>query len=151
MPKRSAGLLLYRHRGGRLEVLLIHPGGPYWASKDDGAWSIPKGELAEGEDPLAAAIREVEEETGCAVTGEFRPLDPIRQPGGKTVLAWAVECDFDPSTLKSNTFSMEWPPKSGNVQHFPEIDRAGWFDAEAARRKLLKGQVPLLEQFLRDR
>jgi predicted NUDIX family NTP pyrophosphohydrolase len=150
MPRKSAGLLLYRHQAGRLEVLLVHPGGPFWARKDEGAWSIPKGELAEDEDPLAAAIREVEEETGCVVTGAFRPLDPVKQPGGKTVLAWAVACDFDPATLKSNTFSMEWPPKSGNVQPFPEVDRAAWFDAEGARRKLLKGQLPLLDQLLRD-
>jgi predicted NUDIX family NTP pyrophosphohydrolase len=150
MPRTSAGLLLYRHHAGRLEVLLVHPGGPFWARKDEGAWSIPKGELAEDEDPLAAAVREVEEETGCVVTGEFRPLDPVRQPGGKTVLAWAVECDFDAATLKSNTFSMEWPPKSGSVRRFPEIDRAAWFDVEDARRKLLRGQVPLLDQLLRD-
>lgn len=157
MPKKSAGLLLYRYlqdpqglplRAGRLQVLLVHPGGPYWAKKDDGAWSIPKGEYGDDEEPLAAAVREFEEEMGSAAAGEFVPLDPVRQPGGKTVVAWAVGADFDPASLRSNTFPMEWPPRSGQTQQFPEIDKAAWFDLETARHKILKGQVPLLDQLL---
>src|SRR5947207_8916172 len=116
MAAQSAGLLLYRIRDGQMEVLLCHPGGPFWARKDDGAWSIPKGEFAPGEDPFAAARREFEEETGQVVIGEFIKLRPVVQPGGKTVHAWAVESEFDPSTLRSNTFSIEWPPKSGRQQ-----------------------------------
>jgi predicted NUDIX family NTP pyrophosphohydrolase len=151
MSKTSAGLLLFRHTAGRLEVLLAHPGGPYWAKKDDGAWSIPKGEFSEGEEPLAAAIRECGEELGCAIEGPFLPLDPVTQSGGKTVWAWAVRADFDPSALRSNTFAMEWPPKSGRMQEFPEVDRAAWFDEPTARRKILKGQAPLLDQLLARR
>jgi predicted NUDIX family NTP pyrophosphohydrolase len=146
MSKKSAGLLLYRKTAEGLEVLLVHPGGPFWAKKDDGAWSIPKGEFVEEEDPLAAAKREFEEETGVQPAGEFVPLTPLKQPGGKLVFAWAVRSDFDPSKLKSNTFSMEWPPRSGRQQEFPEVDRAAWFGIEAARRKILKGQAPFLDQ-----
>ena len=147
MAKKSAGLLLFRHRGS-VEVLLAHPGGPFWATKDDGAWSIPKGQLDDDEEPLAAAVRECHEELGVVVAGDFLPLTPIRQPGGKLVLAWAVEADFDPRLLRSNTFEMEWPPRSGKRQEFPEIDRAAWFSPEVARRKILEGQVPFLDQLL---
>ncbi len=146
MPKRSAGLLMFRWREGTLEVFLVHPGGPFWARKDDGAWSIPKGEYEEDEDPLAAARREFEEETGFAAEGRFTPLGEIKQAGGKVVTAWAVEGDCDASLLKSNLFPMEWPPKSGRMQEFPEVDRAGWFPIEAARMKLLKGQTRFLDQ-----
>lgn len=144
MAKQSAGLLLFRRAAHNLEVLLVHPGGPFWAKKDEGAWSIPKGEFAVGEDPLQAARREFKEETGSAVAGDALPLIPVRQAGGKTVHAWAIESDFDASTLKSNMFSVEWPPRSGRLQEFPEVDRAGWFSLAEARRKILKGQEPLL-------
>ena len=149
MSKKSAGLLLYHEGTHGIEVLLVHPGGPIWAKRDDGAWSIPKGEFEEGEEPLAAAIREFEEETGAPAAGKFIPLEPLRQPGGKLVFAWAIASDFDPSRLKSNTFSMEWPPKSGRLREFPEVDRAEWFALESARRKILKGQAPFLDQLLR--
>ncbi len=150
MPKKSAGLLLFRYAGaaGDIEVLLAHPGGPYWARKDDGAWSIPKGEIADDEEALAAAQREFAEEMGHAAEGEFLALDPLKQPSGKLVLAWAVCCDFDPSTLASNSFSMEWPSKSGRQEQFPEVDRAAWFQIEDAKRKILKGQAPFLDQLL---
>jgi predicted NUDIX family NTP pyrophosphohydrolase len=141
--------LLFRDRSGDLEVLLVHPGGPFWARKDDGAWSIPKGEFDDDEDPLDAARREFEEETGSAPSGDVIPLEPLRQSSGKVVYAWAVRGDFDPSMLKSNTFSMEWPPKSGRRQDFPEVDRAAWFSMEDAERKILKGQAPLLRQLRR--
>jgi predicted NUDIX family NTP pyrophosphohydrolase len=148
MSKKSAGLLLFRETIAGVEVLLVHPGGPFWARKDDGSWSIPKGEFADDEEPLAAAKREFEEEVGAPPAGDFVPLDPVRQPSGKLVLAWAVRSDFDPSSLKSNTFSMEWPPKSGRQQEFPEVDRAAWFEVESARPKILKGQAPFLDQLL---
>jgi predicted NUDIX family NTP pyrophosphohydrolase len=148
MPKKkSAGLLLFREVSGRLEVLLVHPGGPFWAKKDEGAWSIPKGEFEDNEDPLAAAKREFEEETGFTPEGEMIPLEPLRQPSRKLVYAWAMKRDLDPSGLKSNMFSMEWPPKSGRYQEFPEIDRAAWFGIEEASRKILKGQAAFLVQF----
>jgi predicted NUDIX family NTP pyrophosphohydrolase len=140
----SAGVLVYRRRS-RLEVLLVHPGGPFWAKKDDGAWSIPKGEFAEGEDPLTAARRELAEETGLVVDRELRPLGSVKQAGGKVVHAWALEGDLDASAIRSNTFSMEWPPRSGRMQQFPEVDRAAWFSIDEARVKLLKGQLPLLD------
>ncbi len=146
MRKLSAGLLLFREVAGRLEVLLVHPGGPLWARKDEGAWSIPKGEFEEGEGALEAARREVEEEAGFAPSGEAIPLQPLREPSGKWVHAWAMRADFDPAALKSNTFSMEWPPRSGRRQEFPEVDRAAWFPLEEARRKILKGQAPFLQQ-----
>lgn len=146
MPKTSAGVLLFRVADGRLEVLLVHPGGPFWARRDAGAWSIPKGECEPGEDPLAAARRELREETGCLAEGDFLPLSPVRQQGGKTVLAWAVQGDCDPSGRHSNTFLLEWPPRSGKRQEFPEIDRAEWFALPAAREKILSGQLPLLDQ-----
>ena len=128
-------------------MLLVHPGGPLWARKDDGAWSIPKGEHAEGEDGLSAATREFAEETGAtAPPGPFIALDPLRQPGGKLVEAWAVESELDPAALISNTFEMEWPPKSGRRRQFPEVDRAGWFTIDVARQKILRGQAPFLDQ-----
>lgn len=145
MATTSAGLLLFKNGPDGLEVLLVHPGGPFWAKKDDGAWSIPKGELEDGEAPLAAAIREGREELGIEVAGEFVALTPVRQAGGKTVLAWAVRADFDPTRLVSQTFEMEWPPRSGRTQTFPEVDRAAWFTIDEARRKILKGQRPLLD------
>ena len=143
--KTSAGILLYRFRD-ELEVFLVHPGGPFWAKKDLGAWSLPKGEVGEGEDPLTAAIREFTEETGFRVDGEFRELRPVQQKGGKTVFAWAVEGDCDPAELRSNTFSMEWPPKSGRQQEFAEVDRGAWFTVAEARKRILAGQVGLLEE-----
>lgn len=147
MKKTSAGVLLYRRRK-HLEVFLIHPGGPFWAKKDLGAWTIPKGEILEGEEPLTAALREFNEETGFTIEGEMRALEPIRQSGGKTVLAWAVEGDCDPSQLRSNAFTMEWPPKSGRQREFPEADRAAWFSMDEAREKILHSQLPLLDQLL---
>lgn len=146
MAKRSAGVLVFRRVSGRLEVLLVHPGGPFWAKKDAGAWSIPKGEIDDGEDPLQAAKRELEEETGLKVEGEFIPLAPIRQRGGKLVLAWAVEGDCDAAAIRSNVFSMEWPPRSGRFADFPEVDRAAWFSIPEARTKLLPAQVPIVEE-----
>ena len=137
---------MYRRRGGQIEVFLVHPGGPYWARKDEGAWSIPKGEIEPSEDPLAAARRELEEETGVRPGGPFLPLAPVRQRGGKEVLAWACEGDCDPGSIRSNTFTMEWPPRSGRMAEFPEIDRAGWFTLEEARRRILGGQRPLLDE-----
>jgi predicted NUDIX family NTP pyrophosphohydrolase len=144
VPKQSAGILLFRRTGGQLEVLLVHPGGPYWARKDEGAWTIPKGEYPPHEDALAAAKREFEEETGLPPQGEFLSLGSFAQSKAKTVAVWAVEGDFDPSKLRSNVFSMEWPPRSGRQQEFPEVDRAEWFAKEAAMRKILKGQLPIL-------
>ncbi len=138
--------MLLRETSGHLEVLLVHPGGPFWAKKDEGSWSIPKGEFEENEDPLTAAMRECEEETGFAVAGSPIPLEPLRQPSGKVVYAWAIKADLDPARLKSNTFSMEWPPKSGRQQEFPEIDRAEWFTIESAMQKILKGQAGFLAQ-----
>lgn len=149
MPKRSAGLLIFRYSEGEPEILLVHPGGPFWARKDEGAWSIPKGLVEEGEDELAAAIRETAEEIGETVEGSFQWLGEYRQPGGKRVLVWSVEADppIDQSHIVSNTFSMEWPPRSGRFQEFPEVDRAGWFSLDQARRKILKGQAPILGDF----
>jgi predicted NUDIX family NTP pyrophosphohydrolase len=149
MAKKSAGLLVFRRVSDHIEVLLVHPGGPLWAKKDEGAWSIPKGEIDEGENPLDAARREFEEELGSALTGEFIPLSPIRQASGKVVQAWAVEGDFDRNTFRSGTFSMEWPPKSGRQQDFPEVDRVEWFTIEAARVKINQAQIPLLDQMAR--
>ena len=146
MPRTSAGILIYRRRDGALEVFLVHPGGPFWAKKDLAAWSIPKGEFDPAEDPLVVARRELEEETGLRVEGEFRPLKPIRQAGGKIVHAFALEGDLDPSAIRSNTFEMEWPPRSGRRQVFPEVDRAAWFPIDVARGKIHKGQVGLLDE-----
>jgi predicted NUDIX family NTP pyrophosphohydrolase len=144
--RRSAGILLYRHRAGGLEVLLVHPGGPFWRNRDEGAWSIPKGEFDDHEDALAAARREFAEETGTAIDGEFVALAPHRQRSGKTVHAWAVEGDLDAAAVRSNLFSMEWPPRSGMTAEFPEVDRAAWFTLPEARRKLLAGQLPFLDE-----
>lgn len=145
MSKLAAGLLLFRRTPAGLEVLLVHPGGPFWARKDLRAWSLPKGEVAPGEDPLSAARREFREETGFDPSGTPFPLGHVNQPGGKVVRAWALEGDFDPSALKSNAFVMEWPKGSGQVREFPEVDRAAWFDLAEARRRILAAQVPLLD------
>jgi predicted NUDIX family NTP pyrophosphohydrolase len=145
MAKESAGLLLYRLRDGALEVFLVHPGGPFWAKKDEGAWTIPKGELSPGEDSSAAALREFSEETGHQLDGDLRSLPSIRQAGGKTVRAWALEGDLDPAALTSNDFEMEWPPRSGKRQRFPEVDRGAWFDFDTARTRINKGQAGLLD------
>jgi len=149
MPKRSAGILMFRRRGGEIEVLLMHPGGPFWAKKDAGAWSIPKGEYAQGEDALAVAKREFEEETGARPDGKFLPLGEVVQAGGKIVTAWALEGDFDPATLTSNRFELEWPPKSGRKVSFPEVDRAQWFSPAEARQKILAAQREFMTR-LRD-
>ena len=149
MPKQSAGIVLYRRSAtGLVELLLVHPGGPFWARRDVGAWTIPKGECQPGEDPLVAARREFEEETGMRPQGEAVPLGSFRQSSAKTVTVWAIEGDFDPAALASNTFSMEWPPRSGRQQDFPEVDAAGWFAPEAAARKILKGQLPIIDALL---
>jgi predicted NUDIX family NTP pyrophosphohydrolase len=149
--KRSAGILLFRRKGGEVEFLLVHPGGPFWAKKDAGAWSIPKGQIEDEEEPRACAIRELEEELGTAP--ELDPEDlielgSIKQKAGKVVEAWAVEADFDPATLASNSFEMEWPPRSGTQQEFPEVDRAEWCDPGKAREKILPAQAELLDRLL---
>ena len=144
MAKRTAGILLFREAPGGLEVLLVHPGGPFWTKKDEGAWTIPKGLVDDGEDPFDAAKREFREETGGSPDGDAIALEPVRQPSGKVIHAWALRGEFDPATLTSNTFLMEWPPHSGQQREFPEVDRAGWFSMEQAGRKILKGQAPLL-------
>lgn len=144
MPKISSGLILYRIREHKLEVLLVHPGGPIWAKKDEGAWSIPKGEIKQGEDMLFAAKREFEEEVGGYPDGEFLTLGSITQKGGKIVHAWAFKGDYDVKSIKSNTFKMEWPPKSGKEAEFPEIDRAEFFEIEEAKRKINAAQIELL-------
>jgi predicted NUDIX family NTP pyrophosphohydrolase len=144
MRKRSAGILMYRRRPAIIEFLLVHPGGPFWAKKDLGAWSIPKGEYSEREDPLAAARREFEEETGVRVDGEFVPLGDLVSPGRKIVTAFALEGDLDPAQLRSNEFELEWPPRSGRKKSFPEIDRAAWFAPDEARRKILTGQAEFI-------
>jgi len=146
MPRLSAGLLMYRIKDGAIQVLLAHPGGPYHAKKDDESWSIPKGEPGPDEDLLLTAQREFEEETGLKPAGPFVPLPPVKQKGGKVVHAWAFEGDCDPAAIKSNTFTMEWPPKSGQQQTFPEIDRAEFFDLATARRKIKSGQVGLIDE-----
>jgi predicted NUDIX family NTP pyrophosphohydrolase len=145
MPQRSAGILLFRRRGATVEVLLVHPGGPFFAKKDDGAWSIPKGLIDDGEDALAAAKREFAEETGGTAAGEAIALGDFRQPGGKIVTAFAVEGDFDLADFRSMSFTMEWPPRSGRQAEFPEADRAAWFGLAEARVKMLKGQVAILD------
>ena len=147
--KQSAGLLMYRKRGESVQVLLVHPGGPFWVKKDLGSWSMPKGEFSEDEDALKAARREFEEETGFLPTGQFVRIGAIRQPSGKLIHAWAFEGDLDAKKVKSNTFSVEWPPQSGKQQEFPEVDRAEWFTIETAREKIIKGQVEFLDELLR--
>jgi predicted NUDIX family NTP pyrophosphohydrolase len=148
MTTRSAGILLYKETDGALHVLLVHPGGPFWKRKDLASWSIPKGEHGETDDPLAAAVREFSEETGMAVSGVFRPLGELVQPSRKVVAAWAVEGDFEPQALKSNVFEMEWPPRSGRRQSFPEVDRAEWFAVADARKKILPGQAAFLDRLI---
>jgi predicted NUDIX family NTP pyrophosphohydrolase len=144
MPKTSAGVLLFRKRAEGVQVLLVHPGGPFWMKKDEGAWSIPKGLADEGEDLLAAAKREFFEETGVAISGAFIDLGAHKQPGGKTVVAFGCEGEFDPASLVSNTFTMEWPPRSGKTAEFPEVDRAEWYSIGEALQKVTKGQRPIL-------
>ncbi len=147
MPRTSAGILMFRRKGDSIELFLIHPGGPFWARKDLGAWSIPKGEYGDDEKPLDAARREFNEETGFAVDGHFIPLPPIKQKGGKIVSAWAIEGDIDASAVRSNTFSMEWPPRSGKLAKFPEIDRAEFFDPTTARQKINPSQMAFVAEF----
>jgi predicted NUDIX family NTP pyrophosphohydrolase len=149
--QRSAGILLFRRTGGEVEFLLVHPGGPFWARKDAGAWSIPKGGIESEEEPRACAIRELEEELGPAPVLDAErlvELGSVKQKAGKVVEAWAAEADFDPAQLASNTFSMEWPPRSGKRQEFPEVDRAEWFGLEAAREKILPAQAEFLDRLL---
>jgi predicted NUDIX family NTP pyrophosphohydrolase len=148
MKKRSAGILMYKRAGDQLFLLLVHPGGPFWSKKDSGAWSIPKGEYSDTEDPLLAATREFTEETGGRLHGEFRPLGELVQPSKKVITAWAVEGDFDTTTLISNSFEMEWPPKSGLTKSFPEVDRAEWFTSLEARSKILPGQNEFIGRLL---
>jgi predicted NUDIX family NTP pyrophosphohydrolase len=149
VPRYSSGILAYRRGRSGIELFLVHPGGPYWAKKDDAAWSIPKGLFDESEDPLAAAKREFNEETGSQIHGAFIPLGQFRQPGGKVVTAFAVEADVDETSITSNQFEMEWPPGSGKRRGYPEVDRAAWFDVETARRKAHKGQVPIIDALAR--
>ncbi len=146
MAATSAGILMYRRRGSGIQVLLVHPGGPFWRNKDAGAWSIPKGEYTAQEDAEAAARREFGEELGLEASGELEPLGEVRQKGGKRVTAFALEGDLDPSAIRSNEFEMEWPPRSGRSQSFPEIDRAAWFTLVEARERILASQGPLLDR-----
>ena len=150
MPKlQSAGILAYRRRDGAVEVFLVHPGGPFWKNKDAGAWTIPKGEFGDEESPLVAAQREFAEETGGTVEGTFHALPPRKMRSGKTIHAWAVEAEIDPAKLSSNTFSMEWPPRSGQHQEFPEVDRGAWFSVDEAHRKINEGQRPFIDNLMR--
>ncbi|MEO8795156.1 MAG: NUDIX domain-containing protein [Daejeonella sp.] len=146
MSKKSAGILLYRYKNSVAEVFLVHMGGPFWQKKDKASWSIPKGEFESPELPLDAAIREMLEETGLKVEGDFTELKPVKQKSGKTIYAFAINQDFDPDSLKSNMFNLEWPPKSGKISAFAEIDKACWFDRNAALDKILPGQAPILEE-----
>jgi predicted NUDIX family NTP pyrophosphohydrolase len=149
MPRRSAGIVLYRVRAGSTEVLLVHPGGPFWARRDAGVWSFPKGEYDAGDDPRETALREFEEETGTArPPADLIDLGSVKQKGGKVVSAWAVEGDLDADTVKSNTFRMQWPPRSGRWATFPEVDRAGWFGPEEAREKLVPAQAEFVDRLL---
>jgi len=143
---KSAGILLFRRKSRTTEFFLVHPGGPFWKNKDAGAWSIPKGEFEEGENPLKAAQREFEEETGIAVDGHFIELKPVKQKSGKMVYAWACEGDVDHTIIQSNTFSLEWPPRSGKYIKVPEVDRGEWFTYEKAKEKIIPGQVPILDE-----
>jgi predicted NUDIX family NTP pyrophosphohydrolase len=146
MTKKSAGLVLYRFKDSQLEVFLVHPGGPFWSKKDEGAWSITKGEYEEGEDPFEVAKRELKEETGYEASGDFISLSPLKQPSRKIIIAWALEGDCDADKIKNNTFMTEWPPCSGKHAEFPEVDRAAWFSIHVAKRKILKGQVGFVEE-----
>jgi len=148
MSKQSAGILPYRLKNNYLELLIVHPGGPFWKNKDLGAWSVPKGEFADDEEPFDAAKREFKEEIGFEINGQFIELDPVRQKGGKTILAWACESDFDPTKIKSNTFELEWPPKSGKIRKFPEVDSAQWFTVSVAKKKINKGQAALIDDLI---
>lgn len=145
MSKKSAGILVYRNIKGEYQVLLVHPGGPFWSKKDLNSWSVPKGEFSDDEEPFAAAKREFNEETGFNPDGNFIKLDPVKQPGGKMVYVWCVEYNIDSSAVKSNSFSLEWPPDSGNIKEYPEIDKAEWFSFETAKQKINSGQVPLID------
>lgn len=144
--RKSAGLLMYRHAAGELQVLLAHPGGPFWRAKDDGAWTLPKGEYEPPEEPLDAAIREFAEETGTPASAPYLPLGEVVQKSGKRIQAWAFAGEFDPAQLRCNTFEMEWPPRSGRRQSYPEIDRVAWFALDEARRKIIAAQLPLLDR-----
>jgi predicted NUDIX family NTP pyrophosphohydrolase len=146
MPRKSAGILLYRFQKDGVEVFLVHPGGPFWVNKDLGSWSVPKGEYNDDEDALKAAQREFQEETGLSIQGNFIELGEVRQPSGKRVRVWALENDQEVENIRSNTFQLEWPPKSGKIQEFPEVDRGGWFSIPEARQKILKGQFPFLDK-----
>jgi predicted NUDIX family NTP pyrophosphohydrolase len=148
MGKKSAGILVFR-RKKEFEVMLVHPGGPFWKNKDAGAWSIPKGEFTENEDPLEAAKRELKEETGIVIEGKFIQLEPVTQKGGKHVYAWAINRDLDISTIKSNSFELEWPPRSGKKMKFDEVDKAEWFDLASARKKINPAQTAFIDQLER--
>lgn len=146
--KKSAGILLYKKQKGEVLFMLVHPGGPYWAKKDPGSWSLPKGEFEETEDPLKAAIREFREETGKLLTGDFIKLNPVKQNSSKVIYPWALEKDFDTDNIKSNLFEMEWPPRSGKLQSFPEIDKARWFTKDEAMIKIIPGQQQILNELI---
>jgi len=148
MEKKSAGILLYRLKNNLPEFFLVHPGGPFWAKKDLGSWSIPKGEFTDEEDPLTAAKREFHEETGTELTGEFIELKPVKQKSGKVVYAWALQSDIDPDKIFSNTFEIEWPPRSGKMQSFPEIDRGEWFSISVAKEKINQSQSALIDELV---
>jgi predicted NUDIX family NTP pyrophosphohydrolase len=148
MAKRSAGILFYRFENGLPEVLLVHPGGPFWVKKDLGAWSVPKGEFDQGEEPLTAAIREVKEELGIDASGDFIELAPAKQKSGKIIYTWILQKDVEVSGITSNTFELEWPPRSGKMILVPEVDKAGWFSLDEARQKIIPGQIPILESFI---
>lgn len=149
MPKQSAGILLYRTSDRGLEVLLVHPGGPFFRNKDLGVWSIPKGEFTEGEEPTVVAVRELEEETGYRLEAPLIPITPIKQKGGKIVFAWAAEGDLDAEAITSNTFTLEWPPRSGRMREFPEVDRAAWLTVDEAREKINQAQIAFIEELKR--
>jgi len=146
MPKQSAGILLYRKTDNTLQVFLVHPGGPFFKNKDEGSWTIPKGEFLDDEEPLTAAKREFQEETGQQIDGDFISLGSIKQKSGKTVYAWAIEGDIDHETIVSNVFDLEWPPRSGKMISVPEVDKAGWFDVEIVKQKINPAQIPLIER-----
>jgi predicted NUDIX family NTP pyrophosphohydrolase len=148
MPKLSAGVLMYRYRNGELQVFLVHPGGPFWAKKDLESWSIPKGEYTSDEEAVTAAAREFQEETGFQIHGKLRELGVVKQAGGKVVSAWCFEGDCEPAALVSNTFEMEWPPRSGRMAAFPEVDRGEWFSLAAARDRILKSQAPFVDMLI---